>query len=128
MILADQQKPSLDELAHHGVRGMKWGIRKKGAGGVSRSRGAILDRNARNKHAVENMLSGKKYRVSAVMNKAVLLGDKRYRKYFNKRIAKMDAQDQRLMGNGKLTVRDKIDLTVGVSTLERHVSVRPSHA
>lgn len=28
MISADQEKPSLDELTHFGIKGMHWGIRK----------------------------------------------------------------------------------------------------
>lgn len=125
--MSHSDKPSIDDvIAHFGTKGMKWGVRRgKSTTGISRSRGAVIDRNARQRDAINKMLSGKKYRVSAAINKATFLGTKRYTKYFNKRISRMDAQDKRLQSNGKSTVRDKIDMTLNVGTLERHVSIRP---
>jgi hypothetical protein len=35
MILGEEDKPSLDELAHHGVKGMKWGSRRGKSESVS---------------------------------------------------------------------------------------------
>jgi hypothetical protein len=32
MIIAGQEKPSLEDLSHFGVKGMRWGVRKKVAG------------------------------------------------------------------------------------------------
>lgn len=36
-IYPDDDKPSLDELMHYGVKGMKWGVRRDRTEGVSRS-------------------------------------------------------------------------------------------
>ena len=35
MILGEEEKPSLEDLAHYGVKGMHWGSRKGGAGSVN---------------------------------------------------------------------------------------------
>lgn len=36
MILGEEDKPSLDVLAHHGVKGMKWGVRKQNQTSLSK--------------------------------------------------------------------------------------------
>jgi hypothetical protein len=37
VILGEEEKPTLDDLVHNGVKGMKWGVRKSDHPGVSRS-------------------------------------------------------------------------------------------
>jgi hypothetical protein len=100
-----------DYIAHFGVRGMHWGIRKgKDVTGVSRTRGMLLDRNSRQKSYAKKAASGEKYPILAGAGKAVFLGDKRFQAAMTKRVARFDRQDQRLLSNGKLQVRDRLDV------------------
>lgn len=116
---------SLEEvMAHFGTKGMKWGIRGgKGTTGVTRSRGAILDRNARAQKINSDALSGKKYKAQVFIGKK-LLGEKRYINRLNKINANLSAQDTRLI-SGKLKIRDRLQLIGNVGSGELLVSIRP---
>lgn len=47
MDILGQEKPSLDDLVHYGVKGMKWGVRKSTPEGVSRSTNREARKDAR---------------------------------------------------------------------------------
>lgn len=46
MILGEEEKPTLDELVHNGVKGMKWGVRKNDHPGVSRATNKVARKDA----------------------------------------------------------------------------------
>lgn len=68
MISGQEDKPSLDDLAHHGVKGMHWGVRKAGtapAAKISRKQNRQMNKEAANefyaKKAHDLYAQGKKY-------------------------------------------------------------------
>jgi hypothetical protein len=106
-----------EALAHFGVMGMKWGRRKgKGTTGVSRFRGALLDRNQIVTKRIADASSGKKYKASAALGR-IFLGKKRQQKNWNKTVKALNEQSARLK-SGKITIRDRIDMAVSVSALD----------
>lgn len=122
-------KPELNDdlLMHYGMRGMKWGVRKgKGTTGVGRFRGALLDRNARDTKMLKDARKGTGHllpRAAAGLGKT-LLGEKRWEKNFQKRMTHVNAQNQRLK-KGKLTIADRIDMTLNVGAFDLVVSHTP---
>lgn len=129
-VLGDVDKPELNEelLMHYGIRGMKWGFRKgKSVTGVSRTRGMMLDRNARDTKMFKDASAGKGHRLprASVAVGRKLLGKERYDRQLKKRISEMNKQSKRLKA-GKLTVSDRIDMGVhlyrfsGVGLLVSH--------
>lgn len=120
------EKPPLDDalLLHYGTKGMKWGRRKgKSTTGVSRFRGAIIDRNTRQARMFKNARAGKGSKVSSAIGKK-LLGEDRWKKNMSLQIKNLNAQSKR-MRTGKLTVADRMDLTLNVSALDLVVSRTP---
>lgn len=89
-----------DFIQHYGVMGMHWGIRKsRSETGISRARGAIIDRNERTKHIIEAN--------------------------WKKQTAYLNAQNAR-MRSGKLRVRDRLDMIGSLSVSDLYISVRPN--
>lgn len=111
-------KPDLNDdlLMHYGIRGMHWGVRRgKGTTGVSRARGALLDRNARDAKMLKDARAGKGHllpRASAKLGKK-MLGEKLWEENYQKHMSYVRKQNRRLK-TGKLTVADKIDMTLNL--------------
>ena len=113
-----------DFLAHYGVKGMHWGIRKDP--GIGRAREAILDRNDKQRHMLQLAASGKQFRTSVALGRAIM-GSKRQAKSYNKAFARLDAQDARLKSGAALRFRDRMDviMTVAIGDLGMFVTHTP---
>lgn len=118
------EKPELSEelLVHFGVKGMKWGKRQsKSVTGISRSRGALLDKNARTKSRIDAALKGDKSR-SPVRQRAALklgqtlLGKERVGRLLQNKVDNLSAQDARVK-SGQLKLADRLDVFNNVSVL-----------
>lgn len=113
-----------DYVEHFGVRGMHWGIRRgKSKTGVSRPRGALLDRNARNTRAINQALSGKKYKVAVGIGRA-FVGKEAHTRRLKNHLSEMRKQNARIK-KGKLTVEDRLTLFGTISLADLVVSRRP---
>lgn len=111
-------------LEHYGVPGMKWGRRgSKKQTGVSRGGGAILDRNARNAKTLTDARSGVAHKRKVAFGKKII-GAQQWEKNFQTSMTNMAAQNFRIKA-GKTTVSDKIDMLVGIDTLDLVISRRP---
>lgn len=122
-------KPELNDelLMHYGMRGMKWGVRRgKSVTGVGRYRGALLDRNARDKKMLKDARKGKGALAPRAVNQLgkKLLGEKRWEKNFQKKMSEINKQNQRLK-SGKLKVADRLDMTLTVSMFDLVVTHKP---
>jgi hypothetical protein len=125
-------------LIHYGIRGMKWGHRKgKAETGISRARGARVDKNDRHIQLLKDMRNslGKKGvsggKVANRLNTNVINGLNRMtmgktltKKYYDVKIDKMQAHNARLK-SGKLLVRDRIGLLMTTTPGSLVVSYRP---
>ena len=124
-----------EELAHYGVKGMRWGVRR---GSVkSRISGAILDRNQRNVKYLKDVKNNKIDEKGFVLGKydkalvkgarkigvAMHFGEKRYQQSMAKSISKIEAQSE-IVKSGKLRVRDVVGAVATISVAELAVSIR----
>lgn len=124
MIVGDAKLP-LGELAHYGIKGMKWGVRTGGLS--SRIKGALDDKNqrrtafltrARNKKGV-----GIEEKASRVAADIVNLGSKRTNKNIDKQLQSLGQQRKRIDG-GKLKAWDILSTVGTVSASDLLVSRR----
>lgn len=112
-------------LDHHGVKGQKWGIRKsERVTGVTRPRGALLDRNARTRQAIKDARSGERFRKTAAIGRA-FVGKEQQQRNWNTLLRDLNAQDKRIKA-GKLTTTDRLDLFGNTSIFNLVVSHRPA--
>lgn len=122
-------KPPLDEdlLMHYGIKGMKWGVRRGSSKtGVSRARGAQIDRNARHIKRTEDVLKGKGLRRDKIAYKfdSLFLGKDTTKALYKVSIRDMQQQNSRLK-SGKATVRDKLTVLMSTTPMDLVVSNRP---
>lgn len=140
MITAEKPPLDADLLVHYGIKGMKWGLRKsKAQTGVSRFRGARIDRNDRHlqrfKDAQKTLgVSGRSggkvsnkldTNVTNGLNRMVM-GRKLTNRYYDMRISRIENHNARLK-SGNLYVRDRVGvlLQTYISPGSLLVSYRP---
>lgn len=124
------EKPPLDAdlLVHYGIKGMRWGLRKsKRQTGVTRNRGARIDRNDRHLQRfkdAESALANTRRSGGKVSTKLdtnltngahrMLMGKRLTRRYYDMRIARIENHNARLK-SGKLYLRDRVGLLMNLS-------------
>jgi hypothetical protein len=117
----------LDEktyLEHYGVMGMHWGIQKaRGSTGRSRSRNALLDRNARTRDIISLSRSGERFKTSRALGKA-FVGEEQQRSNW-KMMEKMTRQQDQRIRSGRLTTQDRLDILFTTSPVDLVVSRTP---
>lgn len=122
-------KPPLNEdlLMHYGVAGMRWGYRRgSGTTGVSRARGAIIDRNDRLTMRIKEARVGKgrrRDRIGMAIDKKIL-GKEAAARYQKTLLTDMKEQNAR-MRSGKTTVSDKLEAVFSLTPLDLVLSVKP---
>ena len=126
IILNEEDKPSLEEaLAHYGIRGMKWGVRRGGL--TSRLKGHLDDRNQQSTayltRARENRPKGLEEKLDRKISVAANLGTKRFNKRADKKLVKLEAQRKRIE-SGKLKARDILEIAGTVQYANLLISVR----
>ena len=112
-----------DFLAHYGVQGMKWGRRRgKSVTGVSRTGGALMDRNARMSSKLNAAKAGN-FDIDQAIG-SLVVGKKRWEKMADTTLANMKSQDDRIK-SGKMNLADKMDAYNTVTLFDLYVSYRP---
>jgi hypothetical protein len=109
------EKPPLDEalLIHYGIRGMKWGVRRgKGVTGVSRHRGALMDRNNRVVYQRKKLMAGTRHKHLVNLAKKVV-GEDTFNRRMKSSIKELNAQNDRIK-KGKITFEDRMDAIFNV--------------
>lgn len=91
------EKPSLEDLVHHGVKGMKWGVRRSGSsgGGILRRQATLQTERAirLHKNARDNKgLIGK----AALADKHTWGRSGKFEGYHDKRIAELERSKERI--------------------------------
>lgn len=118
-------KPSLEELAHYGIRGMKWGVRRGGLG--DRFKGALADRNQQTTailtRAREKRGASVGERIGRGIGVGLHGGTERYNRQVDKGLGALKDQKKRLE-SGKLKVGDYLELIGTTTILDLMVSRR----
>lgn len=114
------------ELFHFGVKGMKWGVRRKvdsdglavgkPPGKFARAKMKVNDRQAKLHESVKTRQSGKILNTLSAPDK-ILLGKKRFEKHHDTQISALKAQNDRIK-SGKTTVMDKIDIAFNTPLID----------
>lgn len=128
MQLADLHDENIDAiLEHYGIRGMKWGVRRGSSRtGVSRARGAAIDRNDRAIRRIQDSQKGKgpiRFRIERKLNQ-IAMGESATKRLENLTIAELRDQNARLK-SGKATVRDKLQVLMTTTPLDFVLTNRP---
>lgn len=128
MFIDDNPDADLEDiLAHFGVRGMHWGIRRgKKVTGVSRKTGAMIDKNARQIHMIKGMKSGTDHKAKAAVGRAIL-GKERANRRWEMNINELTAQNARLK-SGHVMVRDRLARQLLVTPIDQIISRTPANA
>jgi hypothetical protein len=120
------EKPPLNEdlLIHYGIRGMKWGVRRgKGVTGVSRHRGALMDRNNRVVFQRKKLIAGTRHKHLVGIAKK-LIGEDTFNRRMKASIKELNSQNDRIK-KGKITFEDRMDaifnVPVGALVISRTV-------
>jgi hypothetical protein len=119
--------PDEELLIHYGIKGMKWGLRKGSAKtGISRSRGALIDRNDRQIRRIRDARRGKGRLLDRLELKLdqLALGKERSKISMEYKIKDMKAQNARLK-SGKATVNDKLEIFATTTPINLLLSNRP---
>lgn len=111
MTYSYEKKPSLEDLAHHGVKGMHWGVRKARTGNIDRET-SRLDRVAKGGGSVRDKVVALN---SAKLTKVVRRGGLRSEAARNSKDLK--AQRERL-ATGKATMKDVLKAYGSVSVVD----------
>lgn len=123
MTFLDEEKPSLDELMHYGVRGMKWGVRSSGG----RARGVLLDQNQRSTailtRARENRAKGVLEKVDRTLAIGLSGGKKNYNQGLDHSLSLLAMQKKRLE-TGRLSAGDILRLIGTTSPVDLLISAR----
>lgn len=109
------------ELFHYGVKGMQWGVKRRvGSDGlVARAKAgkqASNDRMIKAHTNLKNRTAGKVGNALSAPDR-MLLGKKRFEKFHDKRINRLEKQNERI-SKGKMTVLDKFDVALNTSVLD----------
>ena len=113
-MIAQDAKPPLDELAHYGIKGMKWGVRRGGL--VSRFKGAMADRNQQQTAILTRARENRGASVGERLGRRIgvkLVGEKRYNKNLESNLKGLKDQRKRIE-SGKLKA---LDILEGLSTV-----------
>lgn len=114
-----------EELTHYGVKGMKWGVRKKTE--LGRVRGALLDQNQRDTAVLTRAREGRSKGIGEKYSRGVGIvlsgGKKRYNKNADRMLTGLAEQKKRLE-HGKLKAGDVLQFAGRTSILELGVSIR----
>ena len=108
MTLEELQKPDLTYLAHYGVIGMKWGVRKDEVGGNARSKSSDTHQE---KHKLTD--KQKKYLKIAAISAATVLAV-----YGGYKLSQSD-QFKNLVEIGKAKLANTTDLETGFSKTKK---------
>lgn len=109
------EKPSLEELQHYGIRGMKWGVRKGSL--AERFRGVVADKAQRDERVLTRRVEGRSKGVEEKVASAkdrILSGGKKRMIAKDKERIKQKREIQARAAKGTLKVRDILS---GIGTL-----------
>ena len=112
-------------LAHYGVRGMHWGIRNsKSKTGISRARGATIDRHNRQIARITAARSGATHKNFVKVGRA-FVGEKQQNANWDKMLHDLKSSNSRIK-SGQLTTLDKLDVWGNTSLSGLFISRTPA--
>lgn len=103
----DEDKPSLDSLAHHGVKGMKWGLSKQ----------RELDYHNKIASGQGSRLQNAHYRANIATLPELMKHKGDITKIAAERASALQAQKDRIE-SGNATKRDKLDRALNTSVVD----------